>query len=82
MAQYVISIVNIDNHLNTKPKTRPWTYDEMMCHLSNTIDCTEYGSVAKKMEFVRNQQDEIERLTKLCIQAYDLGYADGLKAIK
>ena len=79
MAEYIVSIADIDGRLAVRPKTRPWTYDEMMCRLAHTTDCTEWGSVAKEMEFVRNQQEEIERLTKLCIQAYDLGYADGLK---
>ena len=79
MSKYIVSIVDVDGRLSVRPKTRPWSYDEMMCHLAHTYDGTEYGSVAKEMELVRNQQEEIERLTKLCINAYDRGYADGLK---
>ena len=79
MAEYIVSIVDIDGRLRVRPQTRPWTYDEMMCHLSHTVDATEYGSVAKEAEFIRNQQEEIDRLTKLSVKAYELGYADGLK---
>ena len=79
MAEYIVSIADVDGRLSARPQVRPWTFDEMMCKLSHTLDVTEYGSVAKEMEFVRNQQDEIERLTKLCLKAYELGYADGLK---
>ena len=79
MAKYIVSFVDVDGRLSVRPQVRPWTYDQMMCNLSHTIDATDYGSIAKQMEFVRNQQDEIERLTKLCLKAYELGYADGLK---
>ena len=41
MARYTVSIVDIGSRLGVRPQTKPWTYDEMMCNLSHTIDATD-----------------------------------------